>query len=223
MWTSNGDRLTFTALKGLTQQLTTQALRNQVAPKTLVSSERSLFATAWSPEDGSLVYVDSPPTDISDIRLLSAQSDWQERKLIPPQTQSPALSPDGHWLAFAVLNGPRFQVVVQPIPEGPRQQVTADGGDRVVWSRTGRELFYVADNVMYAVPIDTTKGLVTGRPVRLFAGPYRFEFPIAGFDVTRDGRRFLMVKAGAEELAPRRTVVILNWTDELVRRVPARQ
>ena len=65
-------------------------------------------------------------------------------------------------------------------------------------------------------------GLVAGKPVLLFRGRYRFGgLGVPGYDVTNDGRRFLMVKPSDDELAPRRLHVVLNWADELARRVPS--
>jgi hypothetical protein len=39
------------------------------------------------------------------------------------------------------------------------------------------------------------------------------------YDVAPDGR-FLVIKPSADEVAPARLNVVLNWTDELTRRVP---
>ena len=49
---------------------------------------------------------------------------------------------------------------------------------------------------------------------RLFDAPYLF-FRIAGanYDVTPDGRRFVMVSA--PQLGPMQVNVVLNWFDEL--------
>ena len=46
--------------------------------------------------------------------------------------------------------------------------------------------------------------------------------PLSGHndDVTADGR-FLLIKLSAEEQEPPHLNVVLNWTDELQRRVPA--
>ena len=61
------------------------------------------------------------------------------------------------------------------------------------------------------------------QPVPLFAARYVVG-RTAGFayDVAPDGR-FLMIKPGAEEQAPARLNVVLNWVDELARRVPTRK
>jgi hypothetical protein len=41
------------------------------------------------------------------------------------------------------------------------------------------------------------------------------------YDISRDGRRFLMIKAsGPGEEAPTQINVVLNWAEELKRRVP---
>jgi len=41
------------------------------------------------------------------------------------------------------------------------------------------------------------------------------------YDVSPDGQRFLMIKAGEQESPPTQVNVVLNWSDELRRLVPA--
>ena len=57
-----------------------------------------------------------------------------------------------------------------------------------------------------------------GKPVRLFEGTYVSN--LLDYGVAPDGR-FLMVKRSKEEQAPPRLNVVLNWVDELTRRVPS--
>ena len=76
---------------------------------------------------------------------------------------------------------------------------------------------------MMAVPMQTSPSLVMGTPVKLFEG--RFFSGLVGrtYDVSPDGRRFLMIKdaASTAELPPQ-IVIVENWFEELKRRVPAR-
>ena len=59
-------------------------------------------------------------------------------------------------------------------------------------------------------------------------GPLRGDYLQAGlegggraYDVTPDGQRFLMIKEGGDEpTAPQNLIVVLNWFEELRRRVP---
>ena len=75
-----------------------------------------------------------------------------------------------------------------------------------------------------AVDITTTTTLEAGKPRTPFAGPYGYSNPVRGYDVTPDGRRFLMLDMKVDQPPPPAThmIVVLNWLEELKRRVPAR-
>lgn len=92
-----------------------------------------------------------------------------------------------------------------------------DGGREALWSHDGRELFSRSGPRLFAVRVDTAGAFTAGKPTLLFQGRYVVE-PI-DYDVAPDGR-FLMIKPGEEEQAPPRLHVVLNWIDELARRVP---
>ena len=54
------------------------------------------------------------------------------------------LSPDGRWLAYTSNETKRTEVYVQSFPEpGRKWQVSTNGGDIPVWSRDGKELFFI--------------------------------------------------------------------------------
>ena len=76
---------------------------------------------------------------------------------------------------------------------------------------------------MLAVPVDTAHAFSAAKPVLLFEGRYIIDFATLGldYDVAPDGR-FLMMKPSEEEQAPPRLNVVLNWVDELTRRVPTK-
>ena len=75
-----------------------------------------------------------------------------------------------------------------------------------------------------AVDITTTTTLEAGKPWTLFSGPYNLPDPVRGYDVTLDGRRFLMVdmREDVPPQPPTHMIVVLNWLEELKRRVPTR-
>ena len=70
--------------------------------------------------------------------------------------------------------------------------------------------------------VATERLFAAGKPTMLFTGdfmPSSTWFP--NYDVSRDGRRFLMVAPSAHENAtPTQIIVVLNWFDELKRLVP---
>jgi hypothetical protein len=75
---------------------------------------------------------------------------------------------------------------------------------------------------MMAVDIATQPGFAAGKPRMLFGGQYELA-PVANVDyaVSPDGQRFLMLKPAEQERAgPTQINVVLNWFEELKRRVP---
>ena len=73
-----------------------------------------------------------------------------------------------------------------------------------------------------AVAVATEHVLRVGKPALLFEARYGTTSPCRGYDVTPDGQRFLMVDVS--KLPPHEPVthinVVLNWFEELKRRVP---
>jgi hypothetical protein len=75
---------------------------------------------------------------------------------------------------------------------------------------------------MMAVDVATKPVFTAGRPRLLFTGDYLPSFASPpNYDVSRDGRRFLMVQRSAQEnTTPTQIIVVLNWFEELERLVP---
>ena len=96
----------------------------------------------------------------------------------------------------------------------------------VVWARSGRELFYLKlDGTMVTVPIEPggRGGFSAGVATSLFQGRYFATLSSRTYDVSPDGRRFLMIKnADSTDSQPSHLVVVLNFFEELKRLVPAR-
>jgi serine/threonine-protein kinase len=134
----------------------------------------------------------------------------------------PAISPDGHWMAYDSDEAGRVEVYVQSFPD-PKQQrykISPSYGSEPMWTRGGRELVYRAGDSVMAVSVALATGQV-GRPAALFGGPYPdnpgWTRP-RSYDVTPDGERFLMTKLPVSRPVPR-VAVVLNWFDELRERV----
>ena len=112
---------------------------------------------------------------------------------------------------------------MRPFPDinAGRWQISVSGGTRPVWARNGRELFYlVPPGKVMAVPVQPASSFAAGNPQVVFDGPYIAPNNAFTYDVSPDGKRFLMIKAaqptGAAS-APPQLVVVLNWFEELKR------
>jgi eukaryotic-like serine/threonine-protein kinase len=160
---------------------------------------------------------------IGDLSPGSAQVRKAEPFLQTPFNEGAArFSPDGRWLAYVSDESGGFEIYVQPYPgPGGKWQISTGGGSEPVWNPNGRELFYRSGDKMMAVDITTQLSFAAGKPRMLFDGHYEPPpFPIANYDVSPDGQRFLMLKPSEQEAAPTQINVVLNWFEELKRRVP---
>ena len=92
--------------------------------------------------------------------------------------------------------------------------MSSDGGTEPVWSRDSQELFYRNGAEMMAVSLRS--GLAAAVPKMLFEGRYQFSgTSVSAYDVSPDGRRFLMVQP-AEDTQPATQIhIVLNWFEEL--------
>ena len=79
-------------------------------------------------------------------------------------------------------------------------KISTSGGTRPAWSRSGRELFYLdASNTLTAVTVETSgSSFSAGQPAKVFDAKYAQPFPPRHYDVSPDGKRFLMLKDSAE-------------------------
>ena len=117
----------------------------------------------------------------------------------------------------------RQEIYVRPYPgPGAKWQISTEGGTEPVWNPNGRELFYRSGNAMMAVAVTSKPAFAASRPRVLFTGNYVLSsVTYPNYDVSRDGRRFLMIQRSAQEqTTPTQIVAVLNWFDELKRRVP---
>ena len=91
-----------------------------------------------------------------------------------------------------------------------------------MWNPNGRELFYRNGDKLMAVEISTQPGFSAGKPRVLFEGKYQPTTTTPpNYDVSPDGQRFLMLKPVEQtQAAPTQINVVLNWFEELKRKVP---
>ena len=121
------------------------------------------------------------------------------------------------------------QVFVRPFPDvnKGKTQISTVGGVQPLWARNGQELFYIApDGALMSVPVKRGTTWTAGTPTKLIEVPY---FRGGGgndsrmYDVSPDGKRFLMLKQDVSPNQPAaRIVVVQNWLEELKRLVPTK-
>lgn len=222
LWTRDGSAVAYATDRGDASHVVLQRL-DGTAPMTLGSSPNDLWPAAFSVDQKTLVVQEQPETDDYFVSRLTPDTGGRPEPVIegPGLPRLASVSPDGRWVAYTANQSGRSEVFIQGFPvAGARRQVTVDGGREPVWRHDGRELFYRSGSRMFAVPIETTRGLGWGKPTLLFERNHVVTF--LDYDVAADGR-FLMIKPASEEGAPVQLNVVLNWASELLSRVPVRR
>ena len=221
MWSPDGRRL---ILSG-DETLVVHALDGSVPDEVLLrESGRVLIPSGWR-ADGTIVYQSSADMTNFEIKLLDPGSHIG-RVVVPlGMGTAPEVSPDGHWLAYQSAQSNASEVVVQAFPgPGSRTQISAGGGFNPVWSADGRTLYYLRltdgdPDLLVAVDIAASPALSAGKPREVFrrAGVQRCGTARC-FDISADGRRFLMRdRTAVEHLSVTRMDLVLNWTSTLER------
>jgi Tol biopolymer transport system component len=221
-WTPDGKRVVFHSFHSSRQGqqrkggLWWQPADGSRPAEQLVDSAADPHLGIVSPDGHWLLYSIGLSRQRHDFAIMGLDGDRQPRPFLVDRFDkwAPRFSPDGRWVAYVSNESGRQEVYVRPFPgPGGRVQVSATGGGEPVWSPDGRRLFYRNGRQMIAATLTTAPTFaVTAREV-LFTGDYHAASggQHASFDVTRDGKQFLMVKpAGDAQL-----VVVLNWLAEL--------
>ena len=136
----------------------------------------------------------------------------------PAREASPALSPDGRWLAYESDESGASEVYVRPFPDvgSGRWQVSLNGGTAPIWAHGGKELFYLnGRQEMTSVEVRPGPAFAVGERRVLFpATGYNFTGSYPLYDVAPDDRRFLMVRGVSPE-GETEVILIQNWFREL--------
>jgi serine/threonine protein kinase len=182
---------------------------------------------SWTP-DGRIVFYEGnviPASGNVDLKLLTLGATPTVSTLLDssvPET-TPALSPDGKWLAYTLVD-PGLDVFVRPFPNinDARIPVSIGGGSQPVWGRDSQELYYLRGAQVFVAKVQKTQPLTFSRPE---------PFPISkaalpGQSVAAlpplKGRVLRAARSVGAVGLPTEYRVILNWTEELKARVKAR-
>ena len=186
--------------------------------------DASLFPLAWSRE-GILVYSRAAPATNRDVYTWRSGESPNPIVASNRDERAAMLSPDGHWIVYAALEpGRDEEIYVQRYPDASERTVVSQGGGREpAWSPTGEEIFYrSADGRrMLVVAVQTEPSISVGPSRTLFEGHFREGNFWSDYDVTSDGKRFLMVELVTPPQP--RINIVLDWISALTRQSYVRE
>jgi eukaryotic-like serine/threonine-protein kinase len=235
VWTPDGKRLIYSFNGPQNWELRSLAADNSGSPSVLWSGVGvDDYRTSTVSPDGKtlVVHLDSFANGTTFFMLPLGESPSRDSRPQPFLKSSFLMgdlrfSPDGRYVSYQSLESGHSEIYVAPYPgPGGRLPISTGGGSAARWSRSGRELFYRsseglnwqhAPGRMMVVDIQTTPTIRVGKPQSLFEK----RDDLLGFDLAPDGRRFLMLKSqAAEQGSTVQLNLVVNWFDDLRRRVP---
>jgi Tol biopolymer transport system component len=220
VWSPDGTRLAYNSRQS---EILVKTLGSTSQDKRLETDRDTNYPFSWSP-DGKFIAGVSVNRTGGRIRVFGVDDPSASKALGQiERAGGPAFSHDGRWIAYSSLKSGRNEVYMRPFPGlGEEWTISTEGGNEPVWARKTGQLFYRHGDAMMVVDITTTPTPVVGMPRKVFERKYNASDAFwPNYDVSPDGQRFLMVKSSPPSPATRVNVV-LDWSEELKRLVPAK-
>jgi len=201
VWSSNGQELAFASRNVVKTSVYRVLADGGSKPQLLGPLGVSATIQDWSPDGKWLL---AGLNQGIDIGLFSMDAPYTVSDYVrtPAVEASPRFSPDGKWVAYTSeqtiyvqsmpLTTARFPVSPQGVASGAK------------WSLDGKELYYVSQNKLMAVPVRTSPTFEAGTP-HVLIDP----FPSVSFEPTRDSRFLVAVPLRTEPVPP--LTVVVNW------------
>ncbi len=220
VWSPDGSHIAFASLRGATFDIYQKTSNLAGEDELLFKSDTQKLTSSWSPDGRFLLFYNAVGT--THVWVLPLADGQADGKPFPLEQSNFAqavgrFSPDGRWIAYQSNESGKDEIYVRPFDAAPssatgaqitgKWMVSKDGGGTPLWRRDGKELFYLSPNGMaMAVDVNTTGIFQAGIPKPLFKVPSGLLY----WDVTADGKRFLMPAPSASSAGAPFTVV-LNW------------
>jgi serine/threonine protein kinase len=217
-WSPDGSKIAFSSDRRVKGDIYLRAANGGGADELLVETGEYNYVEDWS-GDGQLLLGNASAVH---EKLFS----FPDRKLAPLTSgkfieEQGRFCPNGSakplWFAYTSNETGVRQVYVQSLAgalagRGARSQISNSGGVEPSWRGDGKELFYLNGNKLMAVDVNGAgEAFQAGVPKELFEAPLVTEYRRRNrYDVTRDGKRFLVI-APADDKQEQQITVIVNW------------
>ena len=207
VWTPDGQRIVFAVARGNLIGAYSRRVDGSGSTDSVLTSGPQFTIHTVTPDGRTGIGVRTTGVATGGFDLVSVPLDGPDRKPTPLletryMEAYPALSADGHWLAYVSDESGRAEVYVRAFPGmGAKIVISQNGGSEPIWSHDGRELFYRGPSggspTLIAAQVETSPAFrVVSRTPLFDDADYETATPHPNYDVMPDGRSFIMVRLG---------------------------
>ena len=212
VWSPDGKRIVYNSSQGGSYNLYQRRSDGSGSDERLTSAQHNSAPQSFSP-DGKLLVFNQVRAGVPETWIYPFEKGASPRPFLqgPFRYGGERLSPDGRWLAYESNESGKVEVFITEFPgPGGKWQISTDGGRGALWAPDGREIFYRKDKKVMRVAVATAPAFSASRPELLFEGEYE-----GSWDISPDGKRFLLIKDETADSAPKHLNVVLNWFEDL--------
>ncbi len=224
IWSPEGNRIAFAAGNNLDTLYEKPAAGGSDEKELLKEPGKQILPSGWSRDGRFLLYFYSGGKNGNNIWVLPLEGNRKPAPLLATEfSEAEAVfSPDMQWIAYTSNESGRYEVYVRPfvvaggsgapsLGEG-KWQISKDGGFLPKWIADGRQIVFetVGNGALMAVDVKA-KGarFEAGVPERLFQPPQLLGDYM--WDVTADGKRFLLAAQQGAQTGAVPFNIVLNW------------
>jgi serine/threonine protein kinase/Tol biopolymer transport system component len=235
VWSPDGSRIIYNSNVDGTFNLYQKATGNTAGETILLRSSHDKTPRDWSRDGKYLLYEEfDPQSTHSDMFVLPLSGNREPIAFLQTEFNETdgRFSPDGRWIAYVSDESGQNEVYIRSFQEpgaqtvprkgvlsGLQRQVSSSGGDAPRWRGDGKEIYYFsADNKMMAADISIKDGaIVVGLVHPLFEVPSIVQLPVSDYDVTSDGKKFV-INVPFERQNQTPLTLVVNWETKLKKR-----
>jgi len=181
-------------------------------------NDTEIIEGVWTNDGTRCVYFKHVEETNGDIWIYNKETNAHTNLIATEKPEwGPRISPDDKWVAFTrEKDGGEYEIFVIPITGGSAQQVSLNGGEEPTWSPDGSELIYRNGTKWIGRPLRASNLLAWGDPYVIFEGNY-INAPGHSYDISPDGKKFLVVKEVHEQGDSSELRIITNWSSKFAK------
>jgi Tol biopolymer transport system component len=222
-WSADGKRVLFRTTRDGADALWWQAADGSAGPERLLRLDNGPQEGVISPDGKWLVVRTIGTTTKRDVHYRAMSGDTTLHPIAASEFDElmPRISPDGKWVAYVSDESGIAEVYVRGFP-GPsgKVQVSLGGGSEPIWAPDAQRIYYRHVRDVMAARVSTSAGFSVRDRVKLFDGTYATNPIHANFDVSPDGKRFLMINPASSDAE---VIIVHNWANEVRERLRERR